>query len=125
MIEPSQQYLEGIIALVAGIVHENNRAYCEAIGDNSQLPWGEAPEWQRLSALRGVAFILNNPDAGPGASHRSWLAEKEADGWVFGEVKDADAKTHPCMVPFEELPLEQQVKDHLFVGMVRTLAQLL
>lgn len=125
MIEPNQQYLNGIIALVAGIAHENNRTYCAAIGDHSQLPWEQAPEWQKLSALKGVAHILNNPNAGPGDSHRSWLAEKEADGWVFGEVKDAEAKTHPCMVPFDQLPPEQQMKDHLFVGIVRTLSELL
>lgn len=46
--------------------------------------------------------------------HDSWLAEKARDGWVYGKVKDADAKTHPCIVPFSQLPVEQQIKDALF-----------
>lgn len=125
MIQPTQEYMDGIIAIVAGVAHENNRAYCQSIGDDSQPPWSEAPEWQRLSALKGVAMLLANPEAGPGASHASWLAEKQAGGWVYGEVKDPDAKTHPNMMPFEELPQEQQVKYHLFVGIVRTLGELL
>jgi hypothetical protein len=48
------------------------------------------------------------------------MAEKVAAGWVYGEVKDPDAKppTHPCIVPFEELPPEQQFKDVLFKTIV-------
>jgi hypothetical protein len=51
------------------------------------------------------------------------LKEKVDNGWVFGEVKDAEAKTHPCIVPFEQLPVEQQAKDYLFKGIVHALAQ--
>lgn len=54
------------------------------------------------------------------ASHDNWMAEKVADGWVYGEVKDPAAKTHPCIVPFDQLPPEQQFKDRLFATIVRT-----
>lgn len=106
------------VEAAARIAHEVNRAYCAAIGDNSQPAWEDAPEWQRASAMSGVRFHMANPDAGPSASHDNWLRDKQAEGWVYGEVKDADAKTHPCMVPFEELPREQQIKDHLFRAVV-------
>ena len=29
-------------------------------------------------------------------------------------VKDADKKEHPCLVPYEQLPTEQKVKDAIF-----------
>jgi hypothetical protein len=41
---------------------------------------------------------------------------------VYGEVKDAVAKTHPCMVPYDDLPEFQRKKDALFLAIVRVLA---
>lgn len=110
-----------IIAIAAG-AHEINRAYCLALGDASQLPWGEAPEWQMDSAIKGVEFHLANPDADASTSHTSWFAHKIANGWRYGAVKDAAKKEHPCLVPFNELPREQQAKDHLFKAAVHILA---
>ena len=104
---------------IARICHEANRAYCIGLGDMSQLSWDEAPEWQRKSAIIGVKFTLANPDAKPSRSHESWLSEKELDGWRYGEVKDPVAKTHPCFVPYDDLPAEQKIKDHLFQAVVR------
>lgn len=103
-----------LIKDVAKICHEANKAYCESLGDNSQVSWEEAPEWQRESAIKGVDFNLLNPNAPASASHDSWLEVKRADGWKYGEVKDADKKEHPCFVPYEQLPESQKAKDHLF-----------
>lgn len=41
-----------------------------------------------------------------------WLASCKPSG--YGQVKDANAKTHPCLVPFDQLPRDQQFKDRLF-----------
>jgi len=98
--------------------HEMNRTYCRALGDFSQLAWEDAPEWQRVSAIKGVEFHMANPDAGPDASHRSWLAQKQREGWVYGPEKSAEKKEHPCIVPFEQLPAAQQAKDYLFKQVV-------
>lgn len=111
----------GVMA-AAAVSHEANRGYCAAIGDTSQLPWAEAPDWQRASAINGVLFHLANPHAGPSASHDNWMREKAEDGWTYGPVKDAEAKQHPCMVPFDELPPEQQAKDRLFRAVIHALA---
>ena len=107
------------VAAIARVCHEANRAYCQAIGDNSQLAWKDAPEWQRKSAMTGVLFIIDNPEAGPAHSHESWLKEKEADGWKWGPVKDAEKKEHPCFVHYEQLPVEQKAKDYIFRAIVR------
>jgi hypothetical protein len=109
---------------IAQVAHAINLAYSHALGDDSHKPWDEAPDWQRNSAIAGVDFHLSNPDAGPEASHESWLAQKQADGWTYGEVKDEEAKTHPCIVPFAELPEEQQAKDYIFRAVVHALAAL-
>lgn len=107
---------------IARVCHEANRAYCLALGDESQTPWDLAPEWQRMSAINGVTFHLKNPLANPIDSHDSWMKEKVEAGWVHGPVKDAEAKTHPCILPYHELPEEQRKKDDLFIAVVRALA---
>lgn len=111
------------IDTIARIAHEVNRAYCESLGDHTQVAWDLAPEWQKQSAIHGVEFHLRNPDASPGASHENWLELKHAEGWKYGAVKDADKKEHPCMVLFSELPTEQRAKDYLFQAVVRNLAE--
>lgn len=108
------------IIRVARLCHEVNRAYCEALGDHSQQAWEIAEDWQRDSAIQGVMFHLEHPDATPAASHDSWLKVKVDGGWTWGATKDPVAKTHPCILPFEELPREQQAKDHIFRAIVRT-----
>mgnify|MGYP006297405973 FL=1 len=110
------------IEQIARVAHEVNRAYCQALGDNSQPTWADAPQWQRDSALLGVQLHTENPDAGPQASHDSWMAQKVADGWTYGPEKRPDLKQHPCMVPFDQLPREQQAKDFIFRSVVLALA---
>ena len=107
---------------IARLCHEFNRAYCRTLGDGSQLPWEEAPDWQRQSAINGVVFQLANPWSGPSASHDNWMREKLGQGWVYGVKKDPEAKTHPCLVSWDELPDEQRLKDVIFAGTVRALA---
>ena len=106
---------------IARVCHEANRAYCAALGDHSQPPWEDAPEWQRKSAIAGVAFHRANPAAGPAASHKSWLAEKARDGWRYGPVKNAETKEHPCFCPYDDLPVEQRAKDFIFGGIVHAM----
>ena len=106
---------------IARVCHEANRAYCATLGDLSQPQWADAPQWQKDSAMLGVKLHTENPNAGPEASHESWFAQKVSDGWIYGPIKDPDEKTHPCMLPFAELPREQQAKDYLFRGVVRAL----
>lgn len=110
------------IEQIAKVAHETNRAFCETIGDTSQPKWDVAPEWQKKSARDGVAFHLAQHAMGktpsPSASHDNWLADKKADGWKYGPVKDPDKKEHPCFVPYNELPVEQRLKDYLFGSIV-------
>ena len=106
---------------IAKAAHELNKAYCESIGDNSQPSWEDAPEWQKSSAINGVTFHLNNPDATPSASHQSWLKQKTEEGWKYGKVKNPETKEHPCFVPYEQLPNEQKAKDYIFRQTIHSL----
>jgi len=105
---------------IARVCHEANRAYCLVLGDTSQLPWDEAPEWARRSAIVGVGFHAEGKAHGitlrPSASHESWLEEKRREGWKHGPTKNPETKEHPCFVPYSDLPPEQKLKDALFVA---------
>jgi len=105
---------------IAKVAHEVNRAYCQALGDDSQLKWEDAPEWQRESARMGVDLHTMG-EFGPEASHISWMKQKLDDGWKYGPVKDPDKKEHHCLVPFEKLPVDQQAKDFIFRSVVHAL----
>jgi len=109
--------LSAAVEAAARAAHEANRAWCLAHGDTSQPAWDDAPEWQTSSARKGVLGVIAGN--GPRESHEGWLAEKRETGWTYGPVKDPEAKTHPCFVPYDDLPPEQHAKDGIFVAVVR------
>ena len=116
-------YSDTTIERIARVAHESNRAYCRSIGDMSQPTWDEAPEWQKTSAMAGVSLHLYKPETTAAESHAAWMEQKVAEGWKHGPVKDVEKKEHPCMVPYENLPVTQRVKDYLFAGVVRAMAK--
>ncbi len=107
---------------VAAFAHQVNKLYCEMLGDFSQVDWDDAPDWQRDSILAGVDAILSGQILSPGESHTKWLSRKLAEGWRYGLKKDVGAKEHPCMLAYEDLPPEQQLKDSIFLGIVNEFA---
>jgi hypothetical protein len=106
---------------VAQIAHEVNKAYCEALGDNSQPEWKDVPNQQKDSVINGVIFHMNNPEESPSSSHDSWMKQKTEEGWKYGPVKDPVKKEHPYYVPYDQLPIDQKVKDYLFRQIVHSL----
>lgn len=106
------------IEQTAKICHEVNRALCAAAGDDSQPSWENAPDWMKQSVITGIKYALDNPDATPEQQHEAWAKHKTEQGWVYGEVKDADKKTHPCLKPYAELSFQDKVKDHTFRAIV-------
>ena len=94
---------------IARVCHEVNRSYCEALGDMSQPAWEDAPQWQKDSAALGVLLHCEQ-NVGPEVSHERWMAHKIAEGWVHGNVKDPEAKTHPCIVPLSNCRVSSRPK---------------
>lgn len=108
---------------IAQVCHEANRAIQEAIGDPELSPgWHDAPEWQRDSAIEGVVKAIEGDT--PEQLHESWCEYKKQGGWVYGKAKNPVAKTHPCLLPYDQLPEEQKAKDQVFGAIVLTLDRL-
>ena len=107
-----------LITAIAIACHNANKNYCESIGDDSQLSWSSTPENIRNSAIDGATKWMSGEVTSPEQSHESWLAFKRLDGWIYGDIKNTGNKTHPCMVPYGDLPEEQKKKDALFMNTV-------
>lgn len=106
------------VNLAARVCHEANRSiqhHC--LEDNPSPRWDRAPASQRASAIEGVINALNGQT--PEELHDSWAKFKLADGWTYGPVKSEEYKQHPCLVPYEQLPEEQKLKDHVFQSIIR------
>lgn len=43
--------------------------------------------------------------------HNRWSVYLKTEGWTFGEKRDNLRKKHPLLLPFEMLPMEEQLKD--------------
>lgn len=110
------------VSQIAKICHEVNRGLCLGLGDTSQVAWEDADEEIRQSAISGVVAIMMHEVQRPEDSHVAWFTFKMRAGWKYGPVKDAEKKEHPCLVAFEKLPPEQQLKDYLFFNCVTVLA---
>jgi hypothetical protein len=118
----TKQFTENLrINIAASTAHEANRVLCRSMGDYSQKNWREAPQWQKASCINGVRNVMKNPNITAEQSHINWMKEKGADGWKYGEKKNVKDKTHPCMVPFSELPKEQKIKDEMFIAIVKSI----
>lgn len=108
---------------IAHVCHDANRALQIEQAD-STIP--VSPLWHELdsetieSGIQGVKAALAG--ATPEQLHDQWVRFKVENGWTLGPVKDTEAKQHPLLVPYDELPAGQRVKDALFSAIVRALA---
>ena len=57
--------------------------------------------------------------------HEAWAARRLAEGWRYGECRDDQAKTHPCLVPYARLPETEKEYDRATVRQtLKTMANL-
>jgi hypothetical protein len=120
----------GVREQLAEAVHEDYLAHRGADAPATSLarPWCELTDEQRDDSRERVDGILEQLasvgcelvplrrwgapqveltegeiDAIAGQEHERWRADRTADGWVHGEVKDEVAKRNPLLVPWSEL----------------------
>ena len=43
--------------------------------------------------------------------HDVWSAGRIAEGWTYGEKKDAERKTTPLLIPYDQLPENEKDYD--------------
>lgn len=103
-------------------VHEAIRALQTAFGEQVLPAWADASPEDRAATLNMVNEIHRTPGITPEKIWSAWAANKVANGWVYGEVKDTGAKTHPCLVDdYSKLSEAQKAKDYVVHAIVRTM----
>jgi len=55
--------------------------------------------------------------------HIRWSWDKRLNGWIYGKIKDNIEKTHPGLVPFEDLSESEKEKDRELVRLIPALLQ--
>ena len=105
------------VKIIAKACHAMNSRFCEIVGDKV-LDWDTMPSDIRVSICLGVENALRG--CTPEESHYNWLEFRTNSGWTYGE-RDDDAKTHPCMLPYDKLPPAQKAKDKIFLAVVEAL----
>lgn len=79
-------------------------------------PWGNRSEAFRKQFVEVVnKQCSDNKFSSAEAAHNSWWCEYKRMGWRYGPVRDVEKKTHPDMVPFNELPKSERDKDEIFI----------
>ena len=82
------------------------------------VPWVEREEPFKDQFLKVIERQCGpERDTSPRYLHGTWVEAYTKMGWVYGEVYDRDAKTHPDMVPYAELGKLEQDKDAVFVAL--------
>ena len=57
--------------------------------------------------------------------HEVWASGRIAEGWTYGETRDDEKKTTPCLVPYSELPESEKEYDrNTAMETIRTIIKL-
>lgn len=106
---------------IAVVVHEANCGVQYITGDPCPAEhWSALNAETKVSVIRGVSRARQGLT--PREMHDEWFRDKLALGWSYGPEKNGVNKTHPCMVPYAELPPSQRIKDELFLAIVAVMA---
>ena len=99
---------EEIAKIIHGVTSQIRRM------DNSQVnDWNNLSEFQRENAANAVKKIYSDPHRTPEELHDLWMEPLIKDGWTCGEYNHA-LKTHPSILPFEELEDSEVLKDFIW-----------
>lgn len=111
---------------LARICHEAVRAI-QVIDEDSvpAQPWDSGIPDHRdatIEMVRSIRYAGSSTGevVTPLEVHERWVGVMLADGWTLGP-KNTEGKTHPSLVPYEQLPFTQRARDAVFIAVVTEL----
>lgn len=114
-MNPPELYYDQILP-IAITCHNANMQWRKYYEQGEGQTWDELSPQTRNGVMDGVKGALMGLTSAQ--LHKAWMADCRANGWVYGPVKDTEKKTHPCLVSYDQLSIEDRAKDRLFLGIV-------
>ncbi len=105
-----------ILTLCCRIAADANIQYCLSINEPPPPAWDGLTNAMQEGMIQGAKMALAG--SSPAQSHENWCKTRLAEGWTYATITDRENKKHACLVPYEELPEAQRVKDALFQHVV-------
>lgn len=93
--------------LIAQLVNHVNNKICE-LNKEQQSSWEELPQHMKEGLIKAIKDNLS-----PEEGHNQWMKNRLENGWTYGTTKDIQLKTSPCLIPYNQLPYQQQIKDYI------------
>jgi hypothetical protein len=109
-----------LIEAIARLIYEGTRV--EATWSKRSIvpeKWEARDDAFRKQFIEIIERYLDmDPLPSPEEAHNSWMEEYFKMGWKYGPQRDPEAKTHPDLRPFSDLPKDERDKDAIFLVMV-------
>lgn len=78
--------------------------------------WEERDESFKIQFIKTIAKQCSDDKfKSAEAAHDSWWRAYKRMGWKYGTERNIDKKTHPDMIPFNDLPESERDKDEIFL----------
>jgi len=79
--------------------------------------WEQRDEKFRKQFIEIVSQYLSMQELpSPEEAHISWMDAYLLMGWQYGETRNPIKKTHPDILPFDQLPKDERDKDAIFLS---------
>jgi len=108
------------IERIAEILYEATRREAEW-SQRSIVPeaWNDRDDAFRKQFVQVIQnYLTMDKLPTPEEAHDSWVKAYTDMGWVYGPERDPVKKTHPDMVPFDQLPKDERDKDAIFLALI-------
>lgn len=119
-----KQYHEDLVA-IARAAHTANLLYSQLhptdVSVCDETEWADMSDESKAGSVSAIVDMIIDPVLTGEQAHAIWLANKQAAGWKFGATKNTAEKTHPCMVPYNELNAWDKTKDDLYICVINSL----
>lgn len=96
--------------IIAELVHFVNNKICE-LNKEQTISWEDLPEYMKDGLILAIKL-----DQSPRDGHETWMKNRLENGWKLGPEKDIEKRISPCLVPYDELPYQQRIKDSVRKG---------
>jgi len=96
-------YTDRVYEVVAKVMHGTVSTLFDAIGASPPTQWCDLSETEQQGYIKGASVYLSHPNLTGHALHEEWRAHLSNLGWRHAAEYDINRKTHPNLLPWEQL----------------------